>query len=533
MRSAKLSTRILVSQLTILIITMVIGFLLYALGTRHQLDRQYEQRALAVAQSVAGMPGIRRALAAGGRDPHGTVNQLASQVMRSSQASYVVVINRQGFRLSHPNHWQIGHKVSEPVVALDGQSHVRVDQGSLGPSANGRAPVFGPDGTVVGEVSAGIPEQQVSSALWQEVPAIALYTALALAFGASASLLLAKRLKRTTFGLELHEIASLLQEREAMLHGVREGAITFDPDGRVTLINDEARRLIGMRASAIGETLPELLPAGRLRDVLSGVSEGHDQIVLTEEHCLLVNRMDVTLSGRTLGSVVTLRDRTEVEDLSQELVSTRGLTDALRAQQHEFSNRMHTVVGLLELGHTAEALDYLTETTGAAREFAESVNARIGNPIVAALVVAKGTVAAERAVTMLLTDDTRVPTALVDAHAVVTILGNLIDNALDAASAGPSPAHVTVRLWASGPSLRIRVSDTGPGIPPGASGAIFREGFTTKDSLRGSGRGLGLALVHRVVHRLGGRIDVTEGSGPVFTVSLPDMLIAPVSEVVS
>ncbi|WP_188317000.1 ATP-binding protein [Solihabitans fulvus] len=521
-RSTKLSTRILVSQLTILIITMVIGFVLYAQQTRATLDTQYEQRALAIAETVAALPQVRAAVAAGA-DPSGTVQALAEQIRHDVDAvRYVVVIDRDGIRLSHPTPAQIDKKIEEPVVALDGHTHVRTDPGSLGDSANGRAPVFGSDGRPIGEVSAGILEDRVVGQWWLELPPVALYTALALCFGAAVSLLLARRLKKTTFGLELHEIASLLQEREAMLHGVREGVVTFDQDGRVTLINDEARRLLGLPGSAIGQRLDALLPDGCLRDVLSGSVEGTDQIVLTDEHCLVVNRMAVNLRGQALGAVATLRDRTETEGLLRELTSTRGLTDALRAQQHEFANRLHTIAGLLELGRTDEALDYLTDTSGIAEGFAESVSDKIGDPMVAALVVAKASVAAERDVALLLTEDSFVDGLLAERHAVVTILGNLIDNAIDAAAGGPSPAHVTIRLRSEADQLFIRVSDTGPGIPVGADDSIFQSGFTTKPTRANLDRGLGLAIVRRLARRLDGQITVSEGPGPVFTVTLPD-----------
>jgi two-component system CitB family sensor kinase len=197
------------------------------------------------------------------------------------------------------------------------------------------------------------------------------------------------------------------------------------------------------------------------------------------------------------------------------------MTDALRAQQHEFANRMHTVAGLLELGRSDEAMAFLIETSGAVDGFAESVGARIADPVVAALIVAKATVAAERAVTLLLTEDSALTDRPADAQAVVTILGNLVDNAIEAASRGPAPAHVTVRLRQVGDELTIRVSDTGPGIPPGAASSIFRAGFSTKQDIAGVGRGIGLALVHQVATRLGGRITVTDGPGPVFTVVLP------------
>jgi two-component system, CitB family, sensor kinase len=511
----------LVSQLVILVVTMCIGLALYTSLTRDQLDEQYRARALSIAQTVAAMPEVRDALLRNDISPNSAVQTLALGLQRANSARFIVVINPAGVRLTHPRPDLIGQRVTEPVVAMDGQSHTGVDPGVLGPSANGKAPVFAANGKVIGEVSAGIQEDQVTGALWHEMPLIALYTVAALAFGAIVALLLARRLKRTTFGLELHEIARLLQEREAMLHGVREGVITFDPSGNVTLINDEALRLTDMQAGAVGKRLAELLPDGRLRDVLSGAENGTDQIVLTGDHHLIVNRMAVALAGRPLGAVVTLRDRTEVDQLMRELTSTRGLTDALRAQQHEFANRMHTVAGLLELGRSDEAMAFLTETTGAVDGFAESVDTRIADPVVAALIVAKATVAAERAVTLLLTEDSALTDRPADAQAVVTILGNLMDNAIEAASRGPSPAHVTVRLRQIGNELTIRVSDTGPGIPPGASTSIFRAGFSTKQDIAGVGRGIGLALVHQVTTRLGGQITVTDGPGPVFTVILP------------
>jgi two-component system, CitB family, sensor kinase len=523
-RRAKLSTRILVSQVEILFVTLCIGLGLYSWLASNQLGEQYQQRALSIAQVVAGMPETRAALMADDISPTSRIQELITRIQQTSGATFIVVINPNGVRLTHPLPELIGQRIIEPVHVMDGRTFVDVDPGRLGPSADGFAPVFGPNGSVLGEVSAGIQEDQVYGAFSQELPVIILFTVLTLGFGALAALLLARQLKRITFGLELHEIARLLQEREAMLHGIREGVITFDPSGNITLINDEARRLIEVHTEALGRRLDELDLDERLREVLSGAEAGADRLVLTDQHSLVVNRMSVQLGGRPLGAVVTLRDRTEVDELMQELTSTRGLTDALRAQQHEFANRMHTVSGLLELGRSTEALSFLAETTGAADGFAESVSARIGHPVVAALIVAKATVATERTVTLLLSEQSYMSEDLPSPQVVqgiVTILGNLIDNAIDAASLGPSPAHVTVRLAQTERELTIRVSDTGPGIPAGASLSIFREGFSTKESVSGAGRGIGLALVQREARRMGGEITVSEGPGPVFTVVLP------------
>jgi two-component system CitB family sensor kinase len=519
-RNTKLSTRILVSQLTILIVTMAIGFFLYREQTRDALDRQYSQRALAVAEAVAGMPEVGQAVAAGA-DPHGDMQAVAERMRRGVDAlRYVVIITRDGTRLSHPTTALIGQKIEEPVIALDGRTHTGVDPGSLGHSANGKAPVRAQDGRLVGEVSAGILEDEVNLQLAQEIPLVAAYTGVALAFGAAVALLVARRLKRTTFGLELHEIASLLQEREAMLHSVREGVITFDPADRITLLNDEARRLLRVRHAAVGQHVEDTLAPGRLREILAGRVSGRDHVVLTDGHCLVVNRIPVTLRGRALGAVATLRDRTETEGLQRELTSTRSLTDALRAQQHEFSNRLHTAAGLLELGHADEAFAYLTEISERTSGFTEQVSELIAHPVIAALVVAKATVAAERGVTLTLSEESVVDDEVSEPDAVVSILGNLIDNAIDAVAGGPAPRRVTVHI-SQGDRLTMAVTDTGPGVPDGALDTIFEDGFSTKPPTSAGGRGLGLAIVHREVRRRGGDIGVTTGPGPTFTVTIP------------
>jgi two-component system CitB family sensor kinase len=525
----RLSARILANQLVILALTGLIGFVLFAFAQRAELDRAYEERALAIAKTTAAEPHIRQAMEHGGGGD--VVQQVAERIRHASGASYVVVIDRHGVRHSHPIPALVGARVGDPLVALDGHPHVGADQGATGHSANGKAPLYGPSGALVGEVSVGIPEHRVLGELWRELPTFAVYAAIATALGAAAAYLLAWRLKRATFGLELEEIAGLLQDREAMLHGIREGVVAFDPDGRITVVNDEARRLLGL-GTALGSTVEEVLPDGRLRRALDGTLPGTDVSVLTDEHCLVVNRMPVTLHGRELGAVVTVRDRTEMVGLLRELDSVRGLTDALRAQQHEFTNRMHTLAGLLDIGEYDDAYEFAVSAAGAGQALTESVRKRIGNSLMVGLIVAKTTVAAERGVQIVLTDDSALGQDPPHLHRLLTIVGNLLDNAVDAAGEGPRPAtgrEVRLTLTESPGGVRVRVADTGPGIPPEAAESIFEDGWSTRPERGTARRGLGLALVHRLVQRHGGTITVSEGPGAVFTVvlPLPDKALAP------
>ncbi|HWU32991.1 MAG TPA: sensor histidine kinase [Marmoricola sp.] len=504
-RPRLLATGILINQLVILTITVLIGFALFAYRERADLDHQYEQRAATIAQTAAATPVVVKCLEAPANcGPE--VQTVATRIMHSSGASYVVVIDRNRIRHSHPIATLIGQRVEEPVYALDGRTHTRSDHGKTGWSANALAPVFAPNGQVLGEVSAGLLESGVTAELWHELPTYAVWFAVALAFGAIASFLLATRLKRRTFGLELEEIAELLQEREATLHGIKEGVIGLRPDGRVSTINDEARRLLGVGFVGPKATLNDLAPAGRLHDVLSGEINGPDEVVLTDEFCLVVNRMPVTLAGRAHGAVITLRDRTEMSGLLRELDSVQRLTDALRAQHHDFANHLHTVAGLIELGENDEALRYLVELGAADASFSESLRARISSPLIVGLLVGKAAVASERGISLVLDDDSWLGDSPERVQAVTTILGNLIDNALDALSGDRvvgDAGRIEITVLDDESDLTLRVRDNGPGIPEDLRDQIFTDGFTTKAERAGLRRGLGLALVHRLVQRLG------------------------------
>jgi two-component system CitB family sensor kinase len=248
---------------------------------------------------------------------------------------------------------------------------------------------------------------------------------------------------------------------------------------------------------------------------------GSDTVVVTDDHILVVNRMPVAREGRDLGAVVTLRDRTELEGLLRELDSVDALTDALRAQQHEFSNRMHTVAGLIELGDEDAAVRYALDVSGESAGRAEAIRARIESPELAALLLAKTTVAGERGVELELSGDSHLVRTEVDADVMISIIGNLIDNAIDAAAAGTGPGRVTLRLNTCEDAVTVQVSDTGPGVPVELADRIFTDGFTTKSPDGRRHRGIGLALVHRLVSRAGGTITMDCSSATTFTVTLP------------
>jgi two-component system CitB family sensor kinase len=523
-RRPRLSTQILLLQLAIIALTVGVGSAVTYLHARDDLDKRASSESLAIARTVA----ADRRVAAALTRPHAAavIDPIAERVRHATGASFIVVANRRGIRMSHPNPALIGKSLlhdpgESPASVLAGHTFVGVQTGSLGRSVRAKVPIRDARGRVVGFVSVGVLEKALASELRASIPVIVIPLLVALTLAVAGAFLLARRVKRQTFGLEPDEIGALLEQREAMLHGVREGAITIDVAGRITLLNDEAERLLGIGADAVGKPLASVLPEGRVRDVLTGRIEGADEVAVLGDRVLVVNRMAVEVRGRPIGAVVTLRDRTELDALVRELHDVRNLADALRAQEHEFQHRLHVISGLIELGRHDDAVREINRSSLLHQELAASLVERVGDPILAALLLGKAAVASEHGV-RLDVHASELPTDLEDVRGLVAMLGNLIDNALESASEGPAGGHVDVSLHVEAGELVVVVHDSGAGVDPALSEEIFRDGFTTKVAREGRrGRGLGLALVSQEVRRRRGTISVENVDGARFTVRFP------------
>ncbi|WP_031073780.1 sensor histidine kinase, partial [Streptomyces sp. NRRL WC-3742] len=513
--------QLLLSQTVVTVGVTAVTAGLFLAPVSSELDHDAMQRALSIAQATATDEVIARA--ADARDS-ATVQRNAEQIRLATGASFVVITDLDGIRLSHTDPGRIGHRVStDPEPALSGRSVTAIQEGTLGRTARGKVPLRTADGRIVGEVSVGISDDSIRRRLLKMLTGILLCAGAGLAAGTVATLALARRLKRRTHNIALADISAMLIEREAMLHGIREGMVGLDEHGRIRLANDEALRLLGLPEDCTGAPIGAVLPPGRLADVLTGRITGTDLPAVRDDRVLVVNRT-ATAEG---GAVVTLRDRTELESLVRELDTTRSLTEALRAQDHEHANRMHTLLGLLELGRHDQAVAFISEQSGSHAVVAARIAEQVQDPHVAALLAGKTAVAAERGVRLVLTPAAHLPDAVVDARTLVTVLGNLVDNAVDAMPAGGG--RVEVSLAAAGSTLLLQVADSGPGVPEDLRELVFEEGWTSKDAPAHRPRGLGLAMVRRLVERTGGRIVLDAGplGGARFTVELPEALLTP------
>ncbi|MFB6564272.1 ATP-binding protein [Streptomyces sp. NPDC056400] len=513
----------------LLVAVVVAGCAVFAYATaRGQAEEAARRQAGAVARAVADSPSVREAVrgAAGGTDPSALLQPYAEQVRADSGVAFVTIMSPDGRRWTHPDPQRIGESfMGNTAPALRGETFSETYTGTLGPSIRVVTPLQD-EGRIIGLVSAGITVRAISDRLAAQLSALAWVAGGALALGGVGTYVVNARLRRHTHGMNAAELSRMYDYHQAALHGVREGLLMLDGQRRITLINDAGRELLGLPGEVTGTGVADLGLPAPLTGALLADRPRVDEVHLTADRVLVVNSSPVAGGGRR-GTVVTLRDHTELQALTGELDHERGFTQALRSQAHEAANRLHTVVSLIELGRADEAVEFATAELELAQALTDEVVTAVGEPVLVALLLGKAAQAHERGVELVVTADSRSLAeggGLPPARDLVTVLGNLIDNAVDALTAVPG-ARIAVTLRPEPDELLLRVADNGPGLPEGVD--VFRRGWSGK----GEDRGLGLALVRQVAERYGGAVVAAQGpgGGAEFTVRLP-ITPAPVAD---
>ncbi|MBO4205569.1 sensor histidine kinase [Micromonospora echinofusca] len=506
-------------QALVVVVLVTAGGVGAALLARADATEAAREHVLAVAETVARTPGVVEALRS--PDPAAVLAPYAESVRAGTDTDFVVVMAPDRTRYSHPDPGRIGQRfIGEIGPALAGRPVVVVDTGTLGESVRAVVPVR-ESGRVVGLVAVGITTATINDELLGQAPALLAASGAALALAGAGSWQLSRRLRRQTHGLGPAQITRMYEYHDAVLHSVGEGLVVVDADRRLALINDEGRRLLGLDPGAelVDRPVTDLdLPPALVELILSGQA-AHDDLILTADRSLVANQRPTAFGGPPHGTVLTLRDHTELRALTSELDSVRGLTEALRSQAHEAANRLHTVLTLVELGRTDEAVRLASEELAVAQQLTDQVVGAIAEPALAALLLGKSAQAAERGVELSVDPESRLDVDTLPAGDLLTVVGNLVDNALEAVAAGEPPRRVCVRVTEDDGEVVVEVTDSGPGLPAELVTDAFRRGWSTK----ARGRGLGLALVGQVVARYGGRHDVTrpESGGTVVRVRLP------------
>ncbi|MDF9751675.1 sensor histidine kinase [Arthrobacter sp. ES3-54] len=550
-----IARRLFVAQLLFVVaLTAIVGTATFV-DTRDHAYEEGGRRMAGIATTVADAPFVLQAASAA--DPTALLQPYALKIIKDADADFVTIMAPDRTRWTHPRDEELGKPYIGSIdAALNGQVFTEVTAGTLGPSVRTIAPVKDAAGKVRALVAAGVTVRTVDVAVSSRLPALLAIALALLAGGAAASWLLGRYLRRVTRGWGPEQLGQLFAYYESVLHSVREGVILIDPKGKVVMYNDQAAELLGLpkqdsdavtgaeAAGAAGSgrqtapSLAELPLAPSLKELFGSGRTALDEIHLTGSRILVVNqgpavgpesagaRQRGAASGAPVhgtpvyGTVATIRDRTEIESLGSELETMHTLSDALRAQTHEHANRLHTIVSLMELGRTHEALDFATKDLELSQSLTDDIVSSIEEPVLGALIMGKAAEAHERGVELTLSAGGSTAATGLAVQDLVAILGNLLDNAIDAAAEAPAPRLVELSVETTGAALEITVEDSGPGIDPSAVEDIFRHGFSTKTA-GPFGRGLGLALVRQAVQRLGGTMTITSPAGALFRVTLP------------
>jgi two-component system CitB family sensor kinase len=508
-RASSVARQILVLQLLVVLIVVLSALALAYLDARADQRRQAGEAALAVATTTADSPQILAALAT--PDPSVQLQPWAERIRRDTGTDFVVVMSPDGVRYTHPDPSQIGgHYLGSIAEAQRGESHIEQFTGTLGPSVRAVVPVRN-GSAIVALVAVGITTAAIERSLWPSLIAIAIAAVVVLAAGAVGAWAISRRLNRQTHGLGEREITRMFEYYDAVLHAVREGLVLLDRAGRVQLVNDEARELLGLELGVVGQRVGELKLPEPMVDSVLGEGAVTDEIHLVGPRMLVVNKTPAVWSGRVVGSVITLRDHTDLQAISGELDSAKGLADTLRSQNHEAANRLHTVVSLIEMGRPDDAVEFATRELEVAQRLTDRVVTAVDEPVLAAVLLGKSAQAQERGIDFTVDPDSRVSDLAIEPSAVVTMVGNLVDNAMDAAAETEPPHRVAIRVVADRERFRLTVDDSGPGLSPAEAEHAFRRGWSTKGTTGGLGRGIGLALVVQAVRSHHGTISVDRG----------------------
>ena len=504
-------------------LTLVAGGL-YTAMISEVLEEQIGKRALQVSRIVAQMPMVKHQIVK--PRPEGKLQALAEQIREEVDAEFIVIGNRDGIRFSHPKTDRLGKKMvgGDNAPALErGESYVSRAVGTLGPSIRGKVPIFDESGGIVGVVSVGYLQENVRVIIHDHQLKVGVLVGVLVVFGILGAVSISNRFKRAIFDLEPEQIARLLTERETIIDSIREGIVAIDRHANVTVVNRQAIVILGKDSESqiIGQPIKDVLPGAKLSRILSGGEQRHDQELEVNGTIMLINTVPMIEQDTIIGAVASFRRRDELDILAKQFSQVKEYSEMLRAQTHEYSNKLHTIAGLIQIDHDKEALELISQETAGYQGLIAFLAKAVPFPVLAAFILGKYNHAQELRIEFEIDPDSQlkdVPSEL-SREKLVTILGNLLDNAFDAALQGEHQAKVKLSMTDVSNDLVFEVEDSGAGVPAEKSEQIFERGFTTKQNDRGHG----LYLARKALRDLGGQITLSDSDlgGALFSVFIP------------
>ncbi|WP_051534215.1 ATP-binding protein [Desulfitibacter alkalitolerans] len=503
------------------LIPLIIAVTILHYNFINSFEEQIRSQAMDIAMLAVDRRDVKMAYSTA--NPSDELQQIANDIQLRTKAVFVVFMDMEGKRYSHPNESLIGQYFTggdEGPVLQKGESYTSKAVGISGPSIRAFVPVFDLNNQQVGAVSVGFWEPDISLILSKIYKIFYLVLPLGLIIILVFSVLLARSIKNLIFGMEPIEIATLLKERDSMLHSIKEGIIAINNRCEITAINHAAQNLFPVGIQFIGRNIIELIPDSQLPSVMKTGQADQDQQLIINGNVVLTNRVPLSINGKVVGAIATFRPLTEVSRIAEELTGVKKLVDALRSRSHEFLNKLHVISGLIQLDCYDEARKYIANLTYKEQSLISFLINNIHNAAVAGLLIGKASEAEEKNIKLEIDRSSqlfKLPDYF-NENAMVVVLGNLIENAFDAVSEAGGERLVRVLLKQNEIGLTIKVMDTGSGISEEVKSKIFYPGFTTKKK----GQGVGLTNLKNRVDVAGGTITInTSAAGTTFQIAIP------------
>ncbi|WP_174732678.1 ATP-binding protein [Mesobacillus harenae] len=509
----------------VFILAVLVSFLFHGIHS-DTLREETGKQALYIATTVSKIPAVIEAFEL--ENPELIIQPIANEITENTGAQFIVVGNKQSVRYSHPVPDRIGKKMvggDNERALLKGESYVSHAVGTLGPSIRGKVPIRNAAGEIIGVVSVGILQERVESAIDGYEFKLLLILLVVLLLGFAGSYVIATNVKRSIYGLEPHEIASQFVEKKTIIESVRDGIIAINKHGFITDINSKAFEVLGLKKDlpVKGKPITEVMPNTRMLEVLEKKQNHLDDEILINDKEVIVNRLLLLNQGKVIGVVASFRPKDEIDALTRELTQIHSYAEVLRSQTHEYSNKLNTISGLIQLQNYQEALDFIQTETSHYGELIQFLMKAVPDAMIAGIILGKYNRAQELKVDLTINPESTLQDVpdIINREKIVTIIGNLLDNGFDAVLQNPdNNKKVELFMTDLGNDLIFEIEDNGPGILHEDEENIFKKGFTRK---RGDGRGFGLFLVEQAVNQLNGYVSVVNGEmgGALFTVIIP------------
>lgn len=510
-RQWKLSTIIIIFVCIVVLISLVITSILIGNTVKNSIHKTAEEKAEAVSRTTAQSNIVKRGLKDKSKEQQ--IQRYTSEIKSATDVSFIVVMDMNSIRKSHPNSDLIGKKFQggDESPALKGKEIITESKGTLGKSLRSFTPIYD-NGKQIGLVAVGIPIETVNEAFASGMRDIFIGLIIGMFFGIIGAYLLARYIKKILHGLEPAIIAKRLEERNTMLQSVHEGIVAVDKEGKINLINKSATQIFkkaGLAENPIGLKINEYLDSTQLHNVVELGRPEVDEEQNINGVKILVNRVPLYVNNQIVGAISTFRDKTEMSRLSEQLVGVKTYAETLRAQSHEFSNRLHVIMGMLQMENYEEVKQYIREIVSFSVQENVNIATQIKDAALAGFLIGKLSLAREKNIELTIHINEIVPEPHDNqlTHEIITVIGNLIDNSIDAL-ANQNSKIIKVKLNYTQQKLKIDITDSGEGLSSHMQQKIFEKGYSTK----GDNRGYGLYLINESVKKLNGSINIDNDS---------------------